>query len=59
MNAEHLGNLAASVLTFAAWCSLVVGLAQAGDQFPAQLSNGLGVDAVVDRLVSHSEGRLL
>ncbi len=51
MNAQHVGNLAASVLAFAARCSFVVGLAQTGDQFLAQLSNGLGVDAVVDRLV--------
>ncbi len=51
MDAEHVGNLASSVLAFATQCSFVVGLAQTGDQFPAQLSDGLGVDAVVDRLV--------
>ena len=51
MDAEHDGNLATPVLAFAARCSLVVGLAEAVDQFPAQLSNRLSEDAVVDRLV--------
>lgn len=51
MDAEHVGDLASSVLAFAARCSFVVGLAQTGDQFPAQLSDWLNVDAVVDRLV--------
>ena len=51
MDAGHVVNLASFVLAFAARCSFVVGLAQTGDQFPAQLCDGLGVDAVVDRLV--------
>ena len=51
MDAEHVGDLASSVLAFAARCSFVVGLAQTGDQFPAQLFDWLNVDAVVDRLV--------
>jgi hypothetical protein len=42
MNNEHISYLAPSVLPFAARCSFVVGLAQTGHQFPAQLSNGLG-----------------
>ena len=44
-------NTASPVLAFAAWGSFVMGLTQPGDQFQAQLSNRLGVDAVVDRLV--------
>jgi hypothetical protein len=40
MDAEHLWNLASPVLAFAAQCSFVVGLAQTGDQFLAQLCDG-------------------
>jgi hypothetical protein len=32
MDAEHVGNLAPSVLAFTAWCSFLMCLAQAGEQ---------------------------
>ena len=51
VDAEHVGYLAAPILPFAAWHSLVVGMAQSGNQFFAQLPHGLGIDAVVDGLV--------
>ncbi len=35
MDAEHVGNLAPSVLAFTTWSSFLMCLAQAGDQFPA------------------------
>ena len=44
MDAHDVGNLAAPVLAFATWCTLGVGLAQRGDQFPAQFTNRLDID---------------
>ena len=38
MDAEHVGNLAPSVLAFNAWGSFLMCLAQAGDQFPADVA---------------------
>ncbi len=51
MDAEHVRNLPTPVLAFAAWRSVVAGLAQVGNQFLAQIAHRLGVDAVVDRFV--------
>ena len=51
IDAEHVAHLASSVLAFAARCSFVGGSAHTGDQFPAQLCDGLGLDALVDRIV--------
>lgn len=55
VGAEHVGDLATSVLALAAWHTLVVGVAQAGDQVLAKLAYGLGVDAVVDCFVRHAK----
>jgi len=51
MDAQHVGNLASAVLALAARQPLVVGVAQGGDQFFAQLTHGHGIDAVVDGFV--------
>lgn len=54
MDAEHVGDLAAPVLSLAAWHTLVVRVAQGGDELTLELAHGLGVNAVVDGLVRHA-----
>ena len=51
MDAQHVGDLASAVLAFATRQSFVVGVAQGGDQFLAQLAHGHGIGAVVDGFV--------
>lgn len=51
VDAHHVGNLATPVLALAARHTLVVGMAQCGDEFALELAHGLGIDAVVDGLV--------
>ena len=55
VGAEHVRDLATSVLALAVWHALVVGVAQAGDQVLAKLAYELGVDAVVDGFVRHTK----
>lgn len=54
VNAEHVRDLPAPILAFAARGAFVSGLTQAGYQLALELAHGLGVDAVVDGLVRHA-----
>lgn len=49
VNADHLGNLAAPIYTARTRPACRLTLAQADDQLLAQLSDGQGVDRVIDR----------
>ncbi len=53
MDAEHVRDLTAPIRAPRARHALGASLAQAGDEFAAQLPLGLGVDGVVDGLVGH------
>lgn len=54
MDAEHVRDLAAPVIALAARGALVSSLTQASHQLALELAHGLGIDAVVDRLVRHA-----
>ena len=54
VDAEHVGDFSTAVLPLAARHSLVVRVAQGGNQLFAQLPHRQGIDAVVDGLVRHA-----
>ncbi len=54
VDAEHVWDLSTTILSFATGQPFVVSMAQSGNQFLAQLTHGLGIDAVVDGFVRHA-----
>src|SRR5690554_6585354 len=52
MDADHVGNLAAPIHTPRARSARRLALAQADDQFLAQLTDRQGIDRVIDRLAT-------
>jgi len=52
VNADHLWNLPAPIHTAKAWSTCRLALAQTKDQLLAQLTDGQGIDRVVDRLAT-------
>ena len=49
MDAQHVGDLPSTVLSFAARHAFVADLALAGNQFASELAHGHDVDAFVNR----------
>ena len=52
VNTDHLWNLPAPIHTAKAWSTCRLALAQTKDQLLAQLTDGQGIDRVVDRLAT-------
>ena len=59
MDADHLGQLAPAVFTATARAACALALAQQGDELAAQLTTGIGIDRVVERLMAHTLGGII
>jgi hypothetical protein len=53
LNALHILDLVAPIVTSAAWLPHLIMVAKASDQFSLEFSAGVHVDGVVDGLVGH------